>query len=237
MHSRIPWNGQLPQQRSSIVEPIHELNRIRVKDNGEPLVSLRRCCPELQFTQEPDSFGQPRLFYLRQTVSEMLKQAIELLPSGHSFLIWSAYRTIDYQRTIYQKVMGELREEHPDWPHNILVRQTNRFVHPPDIPTPPGHSTGGAVDLTISGPDGAELDMISPYGPERKDARQVAATLAEGISPQARVNRRLLIAVMGEAGFSNYAGEWWHWSYGDSCWAWRLERQIACYGLAPPPEI
>jgi len=231
----VQLNGRLPQRRQAIVEPIRELNKIRIVDNGEPLVDLRRHCPELLFTEEPDPFGQPRLFYLRESVADMLNRAKQILPSGHTFMLWSTYRTLDYQRTIYQRFMEELQKQHPDWPKNILRRQTNRFVHPPDIKTPPGHMTGGAVDLIIVGPDGKPLDMTSPYGPERKDARPVAATLAEGINLQARKNRALLVAVMGEVGFTNYAGEWWHWSYGDSCWAWRLERDVAIYGPAPWP--
>jgi D-alanyl-D-alanine dipeptidase len=233
----IQRNGWLPQKRQAIVEPIRELDKIRIVDNGEPLVDLRLCCPRLLFNKEPDPFGQPRLFYLRGAVVEMLKKTAKLLPAEHTFLIWSAYRTLDYQRTIYQKFMEDLQKQHPNWPKNILRRQTNRFVHPPDIKTPPGHTTGGAVDLTIVGPDGKELDMSSPFGPERKDARPVAATFSEGLSPEARKNRQLLISVMGETLFTNYAGEWWHWSYGDSCWAWRLERDRAIYGPAQPPTI
>jgi hypothetical protein len=42
---------------------------------------------------------------------------------------------------------------------------------------------------------------------------------ASGLSRSARRNRDLLAEVMVGAGFVNYPTEWWHWSFGDRCWA------------------
>lgn len=217
------------------MEPIAELNKIRIKDNGEPLVALKKYCPHIAFKSEPDFWGDPRLFYARRALAERLNKAQSLLPHGYKLHITAAYRTLEKQRKIYGRVYRRLKRAHPDWPKNILRRQTNRFVHPPDIPTPPGHCTGGAIDLTILGPDGKELNMTAPYKWGTPNSRNVAATYAEGITEKARRNRQLLIEAMSRAGFTNYAGEWWHWSYGDSCWAWRLGRKTAIYGLAEPP--
>lgn len=227
-----------PKQRFSVVEPIREINRIEVVEVGEPLVSVADRCPDVLLKDEPNDLGIPPLPFLRETVAEMLGEAQSLLPKGHRFLVTSAYRAPEHQRTIYAWVYDKFKEDNPHWPKNILRRETNRFVHPPDVPTPPGHSTGGAVDLTVVGPDGEELDMVSPYEGDRDVRRHVAATYDPKISDQARRNRDLLIRVMSEAGFTNYAGEWWHWSYGDSCWAWRLGVSTAIYGMVEPtPEI
>ncbi len=224
------------QRRSSIVEPIRALDKIKIVECGEPLVSLAEHCPEVLLSREPDRSGRPRIFYVRKTVAAMLNCAQRLLPQRHKLLVWSAYRTLDYQRFVYHEIYEHLKREHPRWPENILRREANRFVHPPDAKTPPGHCTGGAVDVTIVGPDGQELDMTSPYGREREEMRRVAATHDPKISETARKNRQLLIDVMTRAGFTNYAGEWWHWSYGESCWAWRLGRKTAIYGLVEPTE-
>ena len=226
------------KRRNSIVEPIRELNKIKIVECGEPLVSLAERCPELLLTDEPDRSGGPRLFFVRETVARMLNEAQALLPRGYRLKVWSAYRTLEYQRTIYREVYERFRREHPEWPENILRRQTNRFVHPPDAKTPPGHCTGGAVDLTVVGPDGRELDMTSPYSAEVPERMLTAETFSPKISAQARQNREFLLKIMAAVGFTNYAGEWWHFSYGDSGWAWRLGRRTAIYGLAEPtPEI
>jgi len=223
-------------RRNSLVEPISELNKIKIKDNCEPLVDLTKHCPQIAFNTEPDFWGERRLFYARRTVADMLNQAQSFLPKGYKLYIRGAYRTLEKQRKIYQRVYRRFKRAHPEWPAHILRRQTNRFVHPPDIPTPPGHCTGGAIDLTLLGPDGKELNMTSPYKWGTPNSRKVAATYAEGITEEARRNRQLLIEAMSRAGFTNYAGEWWHWSYGDSCWAWRLGCKTAIYGIADPPE-
>ena len=227
-----------PKQRFSVVEPIREVNRIKIVDNGEPLVPIADRCPDVLLKDEPNDLGIPPLPFLRATVVEMLEAAHARLPEGYRFLVSSAYRAPEHQRTIYEYVLNQFQENNPHWPKNILRRETNRYVHPPDIRTPPGHSTGGAVDLTIVGPDGEELDMVSPYQGEREVRRHVAATYDEKITDEARKNRELLIRVMSAAGFTNYAGEWWHWSYGDSCWAWRIGATTAIYGMVEPtPEI
>jgi len=223
-------------QRFSPVEPIRELDRIKIVECGEPLVGLKEHCPDLILTDEPDRSGGPRLFFVRKTVAEMLNRAQARLPEGYRLKILSAYRTLEYQRLIYHEVYRRLKEEHPHWPENILRRQTNRFVHPPDAKTPPGHCTGGAVDLTLVGPDGEELDMTSPYGSKPPERMLTAETYSPKISEPARRNRELLLRVMLSVGFTNYAGEWWHFSYGDSGWAWRLGRKTAIYGLAEPTE-
>ncbi len=226
------------RRRGSVVEPIRELERIQIIECGEPLVPLKERCPEIVLTDEPDRQGNPRLFFVRETVARMLNEAQALLPKGYRLKVWSAYRTLDYQRFIYREVYERFKREHPEWPENILRRQTNRFVHPPDAKAPPGHCTGGAVDLTIVGPDGRELDMTSPYSAEVPERMLTAETFSPKISPQARKNRELLLRVMTAVGFTNYAGEWWHFSYGDSGWAWRLGRKTAIYGLAEPtPDI
>ncbi len=225
----------MPRHRNSIIEPISELNKIKIRDNGEPLVKLNDFDARIVILPNWRT-GQPQRLFARRTVAQMLQKAASYLPNGHKLGVFSAFRSIEEQERIYQRVYRRFKRRHPNAPENVLRRLTNRFVHPPDIKTPPGHSTGGAIDLTILGPDGKELDMTKPFKWRTPKSRSVAATYAEGLSEEARKNRALLIQAMTKAGFTNYAGEWWHWSYGDSCWAWRLGRKTAIYGVARDPE-
>ncbi len=234
-----PWRVPLRQRRAPVVEPVVELNRIRVRDNGEPLVDALARVPEA--VVHPDRLDyrktSPHRFHGRAAVVEMLARAQAALPRGYRLMLWGIYRSLEDQIKIYTEVYEGFKKAHPHWPHNVLRRQTNRFVHPPDIKTPPGHSTGGAVDLSLVGPDGQPLNMTAPYDAQSEERRKVAATFSPLLGVEARAHRALLIRAMDAAGFSNYAGEWWHWSYGDSCWAWRVGRKAACYGpVAPPGE-
>jgi zinc D-Ala-D-Ala dipeptidase len=53
---------------------------------------------------------------------------------------------------------------------------------------------------------------------------------ADGISREARANRDLLAGVLCREGLVNYPSEWWHYSYGDRCWAVATGAGAALYG-------
>jgi D-alanyl-D-alanine dipeptidase len=69
------------------------------------------------------------------------------------------------------------------------------------------HNLGLAVDLTLIGGDGRELDMGTPF-----DTFSSAAHTANATGEVAS-NRRLLVLFMQAEGFTNYDKEWWHFSY------------------------
>jgi D-alanyl-D-alanine dipeptidase len=157
----------------------------------------------------------------------MLNAAQALLPAAHRIRVGTALRTLQQQSDGYWGHFKKLKEQHPEWPLAILRREANKFWHPPDTRAVPGHCTGGAVDVTILGPNGEPLDMTSP----RREGQDTTPTYSADLSEAPRVNRALLIRVMTEAGFSNCYDEWWHWSYGDAGWACRLGLPEALYGM------
>jgi D-alanyl-D-alanine dipeptidase len=134
-------------------EPVSALDCVPIRENGEPLVDLAVVAPEIELRDKP-TWG-------RKTTVEMLQKATGLLPKGHKLKVRMILRTMEHQRRIYEEFVGRLAEKHPEWPKSQLRREANKFLAPPDAKHPPGHTTGGAVDLTILGPDGEELDMIS----------------------------------------------------------------------------
>lgn len=152
---------------------------------------------------------------------------------GYNLLIKSAWRSPAQQRRIYKKIFKIYKKEDPNRPYNILRKMTNKFVHPPDVKTPPPHCAGAAIDLTITDPNHKQLDMTSPFKRFRGiwTYEAIMHTHCVGLSNRALKNRKLLIRVMSKAGFTNYPSEWWHWYYGDSGWAWRLYKSYAIYGL------
>ena len=218
-------------RRNSVVEPISEINQIRIIENGDLIVELNSHCPELIIAKNWRT-GKKQVLFARKHVAEMLKKAAHSLPQSYTLTVFSAFRSIEDQIEIYNRVYRRFKRRHKGAPKSVLRRLTNRFVHPPDIKTPPGHSTGGCIDLTVVGPDGKELNMTKPFKWRTPKSRGVSATHADGLHEAAQRNRKILIDAMTKAGFTNYAGEWWHWSYGDSCWAWRLGRKTAIYGVA-----
>lgn len=214
------------QHKRPRTEPMAALNRIVIKENGDPLVEL--------VNGEHGIFLRcDRRIWVRHAVAEMLRQAQGALPAGVYLYVTEAYRSRERQAAIYERFWAQMVERHPEWPYATLRRQVNRFVAPPDEKSPPGHCTGGAVDLTLIDGGGAELDMMSPRGVKLANSE----TWSEDLSPAALANRELLFEAMEGQGFRNYPFEWWHYSYGDSGWAFRKGRKTCFYGAVdPPPE-
>jgi zinc D-Ala-D-Ala dipeptidase len=198
---------------------IGRLCRVPTVENGEPLVDLRSQCPDLVIIACPT--------FARVSIGRMLNAAQALLPAGRRIRVGTALRTLEQQSEGYWRHFEKLKAEHPGWPLAILRREANKFWHPPDTRAIPGHCTGGAVDVTLLGPDGEPLDMTSP----RREGQDTIPTYSAHLTAAARANRELLIQVMTGAGFSNCYDEWWHWSYGDAGWACRLGLPHAVYGL------
>lgn len=70
------------------------------------------------------------------------------------------------------------------------------------------HSRGNTVDVTLVDGGGAELEMPSGFD----DFSPKADRDYGDVSPRAAENARLLEDAMTAAGFTPYAGEWWHYS-------------------------
>lgn len=213
-------------QKLGALEPIAALNRIRILEDGDPLVDIRERCPAVLTA---DTICP----YLRANVAEMLNRAQAALPAGHRFQVGTALRTLSMQKSGYDRFFRKMQAEHPQWPFSALRRATNQYFAPYDQPAPPGHCTGGAVDVTLLGPGGAPADVTSPC-----EHWEAAYTWSDKIGPQAKRNRMLMVNAMLGAGFSNCREEFWHYSWGDSAWAVRTGETTCPYGwIAPPAAV
>jgi zinc D-Ala-D-Ala dipeptidase len=74
------------------------------------------------------------------------------------------------------------------------------------------HTRGVAVDLTLVGADGLELDMGTPVDTMTSASHHFYADHPAAV----QVNRARLLTVMLEAGFVHYAHEWWHYQLPDA---------------------
>lgn len=215
----------------SFGEPLTKLRAVPITDNGEPLVDPRTLSQRIHFLEKHPKFADmPRTPKVRRSVAEMLARAADSLPDGTDITIIEGFRPLHQQRFMYEHLKAEFAQKHPEWGKATLHRITNTMSAPPDDPCPPPHSTGGAVDLTLMHRGSHELlDMTSPY--EMDETSAPADT--PGLSSAAQANRRLLFETLKATGLTNYVGEWWHWSYGDSGWALRTHAPEALYDRLP----
>jgi len=231
-----PWSPIPIQDCGELLEPLpSSLSRLE----PHPYVSLGApygpgACP----------------FRLRSDVIARLLAADAALAAGVEgwhLAIFDAWRPVAVQRFMVEhSIAAECRArgldpESAEGPaRQAVVEAVARFwAEPsPDPATPPPHSTGGAVDLTLADATGRPLAMggaIDAIGPVSEPDHFAAAAAADPASKAAQWQRRRnrLSEVMAGAGFARHPNEWWHFSYGDQLWAWSRGESTALYGRAP----
>ena len=220
---------------------------IPIAECGEPMQEL----PPALLRMEPHPYmalgaaygasGTP--FQLRLGVVQRLldaqQQLIEHDPSLR-LSIFDAWRPIAVQAFMVDHSIAELCRERgvevrSGDAFDQVVADVGRFWAAPsrDPATPPPHSTGAAVDLTLSSSDGTPLAMggeIDAIGAVSEPQHYAGREDSEARCWHQR--RQLLAEVMGSAGFAQHPNEWWHYSFGDQLWAWRKGAAVAVYAEA-----
>ena len=186
---------------------------VPVDDIGEPLQPL------------PPELGGPA--WVRAEVGRRLLGAARSLPAGVGLRVVEGHRSVEAQRRIVTEYTRVLRRQYRTADEQELARLASRFVAPVAVAP---HVAGAAVDLTLVGPGGNDLEMGTPIDatPEQSAGRCYFA--APDIEPAARQNREILAAALTAVGLVNYPTEWWHWSYGDRYWALITGADHALYG-------
>ena len=211
-------------------------------DNNEPLIQAslypEKILVRSWYYNEGLTGSLPDV-WLRKSVYERLLQAAESLPDDLRFIVWDGWRSFELQTFLFDTLFA--RNKAKGVTDEEALRLTKIFVafpskNPDDVS---GHLTGGAVDLTLADKYGHYL----PMGGDFDDTEEYSHTnyyenhelLSENKNVIARNNRKTLLRVMSEAGFSNYPSEWWHYDFGNRAWAQRTGQDTAVYGYIEPP--
>ncbi len=193
-------------------------------------------------------------FRLRKEVVRLLLSAQEYLHKKNPefrLAIFDAWRPINVQAFMVEYVINQEciargldRQAKSDSVEVMkMIKEVNRFWAPPsfDPSMPPPHSTGGAVDLTLSSLEGlplkmgGEIDAIGEIShPNYYSSNNSLVFDPEHVTWNKR--RCLLSEVMIANGFVQHPNEWWHFSYGDQLWAWKKNISKAIYGACNPIE-
>lgn len=227
---------------------------ISIVECGEPLQSLEADEFALLVPHPYQAIGAPygdkSPFYLRQGVRDRLRQAqiaLQHQQLGWQIQIFDAYRPIAVQQYMVDYTFQQVAQEQGLDPQQLTDIQRQAIwtiVHEfwaipsTDPRTPPPHSTGAAIDVTLVNAEGNPVDMgsaIDELSP--RSYPNHFATSADPTEQLAHRHRLILRQSMVSAGFQPHPREWWHFSYGDQLWAWltngeQQQPAIACYGAA-----
>jgi zinc D-Ala-D-Ala dipeptidase len=232
--------------------------KIPIVECKEPLVPIPL---ELFAVESPHPYeklgapyGDASPYYLRQSVLAALTTAQSELQQnypGWRIQIFDAYRPVEVQQFMVDYTFAEVVRmrklnltELSDEQRNAIWQEVYKIwaVPSPDPMTPPPHSTGAAVDITLVDAKGQTIDMGSAI--DELSLRSHPDYYANSPELPYHYYRQLLHDVMYSAGFRRHLGEWWHFSLGDQMWAWLCSQEnpshtvAARYGrVAPIPAL
>jgi zinc D-Ala-D-Ala dipeptidase len=206
--------------------------KIPILECGEPLLEVPsifpRECPH-PYVALGAPYGKHSPFYLRQGVIERLAHAqrqLEQRQGNWRLKIFDAYRPIPVQQFMVQYTFEQEAQAQNVDPQALsevereaLMARVYQFWAPPstDPATPPPHSTGGALDVTLVNESGQEINMGSPI--DEISDRSYPDYFAS-VDPKVHHHRQILKQIMTDAGFRQHLNEWWHFCYGDQMWVW-----------------
>jgi zinc D-Ala-D-Ala dipeptidase len=210
---------------------------IAISDCGEPLVAIPRdrfafVSPH-PYQKAGAPYGDRSPFYLRQGVLDRLTQVQQQLTAiapGWRLQLFDAYRPVAVQAYMVNYSFEELLAQDgldrdslsPEQRDAYWTRVYQFWARPSGDPaTPPPHSTGAAIDLSLVDAEGQPLDMGSPIDEiSDRSFPNYFADRSDSQSQGYHHNRQRLGDLMAQAGFRRHQNEWWHFSYGDQYWTW-----------------
>lgn len=237
---------------------------IPIVECGEPLVPIPSNVFSLvsphPYVKLQAPYGDRSPFFVRASILDLLTNAQAYLQTkqpGWTICIFDAYRPIAVQKFMVEHTFEDLLQRRNLQQDALSQRQRQElwqevyqfWAMPSNDPsTPPPHSTGAAIDVTLMDERGQPIDMGAPidelsprsfpdyFAPTSSHAQDwaVEADVAQSFHQR----RQLLNQVMTKVGFRRHPQEWWHFSCGDQLWAWIMNRErmetmlVARYGSA-----
>lgn len=224
------------------MKPYHH---IPIHDTGEPLVPIPPLFPRVEphpYASIGAPYGDRSPYFVRESVlAGLIKAQNELSQRqpGWKIQIFDAYRPIAVQHFMVNYTLEQVAHEEglqvellTEAQRSTLLERVYEFWAVPskDPATPPPHSTGAAVDITLVDLHGNEVDMGSPIDelsarshPDYTKIQLQQSDLEPSELSQLQTihqHRLLLRHIMQVAGFCQNPNEWWHFSLGDQMWAW-----------------
>ncbi|MDQ0392345.1 M15 family metallopeptidase [Labrys monachus] len=163
----------------------------------------------------------------RRSVAGLLRRADAMVGAhGLRLKVLDAFRPVETQAGLWAFFEDKLAAERPELSNAEREAIVRTFVSDPrrfsrdDETSWPIHSTGGSVDVVlVDAASGAMLDHGAGFDEahERSFTDHYERLLGGGAiaaDDPRLLNRRILVNAMVNAGFTNYAYEFWHFDYG-----------------------
>ena len=222
-------------------------NEIPIEENKDKLIAIPSCFkffnPHPYFVLGAPYEEEKAIWKLREEVVKRLVKVNDFLKSKNnslSLLIYDSWRPIEVQKFMFNRAFElECKKLDIKTPlknkrtYSLVLKKVEQFWAYPslDEKCPPPHSTGGALDVSLSDKYGNLYDMGS--GIDQMDETSKPEFYENVDNEEAIIwnsRRKLLKEIMLKFEFVQHPNEWWHFSYGDQLWAWKNKKANALYG-------
>lgn len=210
------------------------LAKVEIKENGEKLLYLPKYLSKDIFIKLGNlklkkAKNEQRLF-LREGVIKKLNKAQKTLPKGYHLSIGDALRTEEIVLSLYRHYFNKKKKERSDLSNKEIDLWLRNLLAMPDDPVPPGHMTGGAVDVFLANDKGEKIPLEIDIKIIPKEEQKF--TFCPKLPADIKEKRKILYDALTSVGFYNYFREYWHYTFGDAYWAVRRKNKKAIYGIA-----
>lgn len=208
--------------------------KVKVIENNDPLLPLKEYLDkDIQINlcdlKVIDSNNEDRLF-LRKMVIQKLNKVQKLLPKGYHLMIRDAFRSEALVWKLYHLYFNDIKLMKSNLSDKEVDIEVRSRIAMPDDSVPPGHMTGGAIDVVL-GDDSDNFIPTRITGTDFINSAEHQYTFCKDLPKEMYDNRMILYNAMTKVGFSNISREYWHYSYGDGNWAAKRKKKIAIYGI------
>ena len=222
-------------------------NKIPIKDSEDKLIaipnSFKFINPHPYFILGAPYKDKETIWKLREEVVNRLIQVNNFLESkntSYCLIIYDSWRPLEVQEFMFNRAfsleckrlnINASTKNMKSYP--LIIKKVEKFWAFPsfDEKYPPPHSTGGALDVSLSDKFGNLMEMGSDIDQmDAKSKPDFYKNVEEGEAVIWNSRRNLLKEIMIKFGFVQHPNEWWHFSYGDQLWAWQNKKTNAIYG-------
>lgn len=179
---------------------------------SDSLLVEMRYLGENNFVGAPvDGYEANRCLLTRPAARALARAAQDATSRGLRLLVYDCYRP---QRAVDHFVRWASNDDLSTQASYYPTLSKASLFEQGYIARRSGHSRGSTVDVTLArltDRGWQALDMGTPWDFFSEASHTASADLA----PEQAARRRLLLEIMGGAGFVNYPKEWWHFTLAD----------------------
>lgn len=196
-----------------------------IRDNESPLVSLKDTGLDLIY--EPSIMPAYRYLVRVELVQKIRRINEILLNKDKKLFVRSAWRSFEHQRQLRESSYSSIRKKFPSKESKEINKIVSYYIAPEKKST---HSTGGALDALIYD---MKADQILDFGTNQGykiELSERCYPYHPDISPEAKINRKLLIDLFENEDFVCDWKEYWHFDFGNIGWAIEKKKNHAIFG-------